>query len=71
MHMRAAVDPWLKAAELTDEAKLYNDLNPHDDSFLSPHYADFGRPPPTLIQVNHNEILLEDSVRLANKLNTA
>lgn len=68
---RAAADPWLKASELTDEAKLYSGQNAPDHPLISPLFADMRGLPPTLIHVGDDEILLSDSTRLEEKMKAA
>jgi acetyl esterase/lipase len=41
------------------------------DPLLSPLYGDYVNPPPTLLQVGGNEMMLDDSVRLAARLREA
>jgi acetyl esterase/lipase len=62
---RAAVDPTLTAAGLRRRAADYvGDANPAD-GLISPVFADVHGLAPLLIQAGSNEILLDDSVRVA------
>ncbi|GJE62769.1 Monoterpene epsilon-lactone hydrolase [Methylobacterium trifolii] len=65
MESKAAVDPLLSRAYLSELAGLY--LNGADarGPLVSPINADLTGLPPTLIQVGSAETLLDDSVRLA------
>ncbi len=66
---RKDVDPVLDAEYIDKITKVYvpegQDLK---DPFLSPLYADYKNFPTVYIQVGDNEILLDDAVRLRNKL---
>ena len=50
--------------------RYYADADP-TDPLISPHFADVKGFPPTLIQVGGNEVLFDDSIRMAQKLNKA
>lgn len=50
--------------------RYYADEDP-TNPLISPHFADVKGFPPTLIQVGGNEILFDDSIRMAQKLNKA
>lgn len=50
--------------------RYFADADPKDP-LISPHFADVKGFPPTLIQVGTNEVLLDDSVRMAQKMNNA
>ena len=68
---KAHADPMLKPHYLEQAAALYLDGRSPQDPEASPLFADLSGLPPTLIQVGEDEILLDDSIRLANKLNAA
>lgn len=63
-------DPWLTA----DTKILFNyyvgQSDPHNQ-LISPLYADFANFPPIMIHVGTDEILLSDSIRLADKARAA
>lgn len=63
----AEIDPWLTSPELTDLAKLYLAATDSKDPLASPLFADLSGLPEMLIQVGADEILLDDSTRLAKK----
>lgn len=68
---RAEIDPWLRAEELRPLATLYiRDLDPRHP-LVSPVYADLRGLPPMLVHVGEDEILLDDSVRLAERARAA
>jgi len=50
--------------------RYYADADP-TNPLISPHFADVKGFPPTLIQVGSNEVLFDDSIRMAQKLNKA
>jgi monoterpene epsilon-lactone hydrolase len=50
--------------------RYYADADP-TNPLISPHFADVKGFPPTLIQVGENEILFDDSIRMAQKMNKA
>lgn len=54
--------PWIEKA-----AKLYRGNEPVTSAYVSPIFGDLNGLPPLLIQVGSDEILLNDSERLANK----
>lgn len=65
---KAAVDPMLRAEELPGFAADYlAGADPHNP-YASPLYADLSGLPPVMIQVGSDEILLDDSVRMADRL---
>ncbi|NLG05156.1 MAG: alpha/beta hydrolase [Clostridia bacterium] len=66
--LRAEADPILCEAYLNNVIQLYADGQKLDSPELSPLYADFGGFPPTYIQVGENEVLLDDSTRLYQRL---
>lgn len=62
------VDPMLKTHYLARGADIYvGDLDPKSPD-CSPLFAELAGLPPTLIQVGSDEVLLDDSVRLAEKM---
>ncbi len=67
MSTKAAVDPSVTPEGLRIRSKDYaGDLDTADPR-LSPVFADFTSFPPMLIQVGGNEVLLDDSTRLASR----
>jgi epsilon-lactone hydrolase len=65
------IDPWLRADTLEDFRELYlNGADPADPR-LSPLWGDLSKLPPTLIHVGDQEILLDDSRRLAERAKAA
>ncbi len=68
---KAHADPMLKPHYLAQGAALYLDGRAPQDPEASPLFADLSGLPPTLIQVGEDEILLDDSTRLADKLKAA
>lgn len=65
---RAASDPLLSRAALSDLARIY--LGAHDpaDPRASPLFGSFDAFPPTLIDAGADEVLLSDATRLADRL---
>jgi acetyl esterase/lipase len=60
-------DPMISRAMLEDGGRAHaGDLRRSDPS-VSPLYADLGPLPPTLVQVGSEEILLDDSIRFADR----
>lgn len=72
MHEPPAGDPLLHPSWVEQAAQLYcpTDL-PRNDPGMSPLFADLSRLPPTLIQVGEDELLLNDSLRLAERAKAA
>ena len=70
LHLKAPLDPALTPEGLRRRARDY--LGTHDPSqgTISPVFADLTGLPPLLIQVGSNEILLDDSTRLATRAAT-
>ncbi|WP_158272021.1 alpha/beta hydrolase [Marinicauda salina] len=68
---RAHADPMLEPDWLRTGASLYLDDLDASDPRASPLFAELAGLPPTLIQVGSDEILLDDSVRLAEALRAA
>lgn len=67
----AAIDPMLKPHYLARAAEFYLDGRDPADPAASPLFADLKGLPPTLIQVGQREILLDDSRRLATRMEEA
>jgi epsilon-lactone hydrolase len=64
----AVSDPMLNAGDLPELARCYlGGADPHDP-YASPLYGDPSGLPPVLIQVGSDEILRDDAVRMAAKL---
>jgi acetyl esterase/lipase len=61
----AAIDPMLNFAVLQNMASNYIRENDPRSPYISPIYADLKGFPPLLIQVGSNEMLLDDSIRIA------
>lgn len=68
---RAKADPMLKPDWLTTGAKLYLEDTPADTPEASPLFADLAGLPPMFIQTGDDEILRDDSIRFAEKLEQA
>jgi monoterpene epsilon-lactone hydrolase len=72
LHKPPAGDPLLNPAWLAQAVKLYCPADmPPQDPRLSPVYADLSALPPTLIQVGSDELLLNDSLRFAERAKAA
>lgn len=67
----AAHDVVLPARRLTEAVGLVKGSLDPKDSRISPLYADFPDPPPVFLQVGSEEILLDDSRRMAERLRAA
>lgn len=65
------VDPLITPQLIEIFAKRYYGENDPKNPLISPLFADVEGLPPTLIQVGTNEVLLDDSSRLAQKMNKA
>ncbi len=65
MWTRAAVDPMFARSQVERAAAIYAGSADARDPGVSPVYANLGRLPPLLIQVGGDEILFDDSSRLA------
>lgn len=66
MHQPPAGDPLLHPRWIEQAAQLYCPADlPRNDPGVSPLFADLSPLPPTLIQVGEDELLLNDSLRLA------
>ena len=68
---RAEADPMVTRAGLDNMAQLYLVQRPANDPVASPLRADLSGLPPLLIQVGGDEILLSDSVTLAERAGAA
>jgi epsilon-lactone hydrolase len=68
---RAPHDPMFDGTGLPEAAMTYAGDTPLDDPGVSPLFADPTGYPPTLIQTGMDEILLSDSVRLAERYEAA
>jgi acetyl esterase/lipase len=68
---RNGIDPWFKAEHLAPTVKKYCDESEIRNPLVSPVYADASGLPPTLIHVGDDEILLSDSVRMADHIHAA
>ncbi len=68
---RAEVDPMIKLGEADEHIAAY--VGNHDlaDPLISPIFADLRGLPPLLIHVGNDEVLLDDSVRLAERAQAA
>ncbi|UDL88529.1 alpha/beta hydrolase [Mesorhizobium sp. PAMC28654] len=71
MTARADADPLVKRAELKKAADLYLKGSDPTDARASPLYQDLGGLPPLLIHVGEDEILLDDSRRVAEAVTNA
>ena len=69
MTTRAELDPFTSKEALIYCAQLYTQGKDIRLPLISPLFADLSGLPPMLIQVGDHEILLSDSVRLADKAN--
>ncbi len=68
---RAPFDPMFDGTGLLDAATTYAGDTPLDHPGVSPLFADPTGYPPTLIQTGMDEILLSDSIRLAERFEAA
>jgi len=69
---RADQDPWFEVEDMAVVARYYcPDETKWRDPLVSPVFANVSGLPPMLIQVGNDEILLNDSTRLADKLEAA
>ena len=64
-------DPWLKLSELHFMSELYIGDNDPTNPLISPLFADLNSLCPLLIHVGTNEIILDDSIRFAEKAKKA
>jgi monoterpene epsilon-lactone hydrolase len=71
MRKNAKADPMLKSEEAGRLAQCYlGDTDPRTP-YASPLYGDPAGLPPTLIHVGSDEVLLDDAVRVADRMRTA
>jgi monoterpene epsilon-lactone hydrolase len=66
-----AVDPMLRAEWLQEAAPVYGGDMDLSDPKVSPLFGGFSGFPPTLIQTGTDEVLLEDTIRLAERMEAA
>ena len=67
--MNAAAEPLIPVSRMQEAVELYlNGADPRDPR-ASPIYADYPAPPPVLVQVGADEVLLSDAKRLADLTN--
>lgn len=72
MHEPHAGDPLIHPSWIEQAADLYCPADlPRNDPGMSPVFADLSQLPPTLIQVGEDELLLNDSLRLAERAKAA
>lgn len=64
----AARDALLPARRFDELARIYAGSIARDDPRISPLFADFPGAPPVLLQVSDDEILRDDSLRLARRV---
>ncbi|MCM1123992.1 MAG: alpha/beta hydrolase [Eubacterium sp.] len=65
---KAQIDPVLDAEYLAEMIHNYAPDQNLEDPYISPLFGDFDGFPPTYIQVGENEVLLDDSVMIYQKL---
>ncbi len=68
---RAEVDPMIKLGEASEQFAYYVGNHDRTDPLISPIFADLRGLPPLLIHVGNDEVLLDDSVRLAERAQAA
>jgi acetyl esterase/lipase len=71
LRLNAAADPMLNAEDLPKLAACYLASADPRDPYASPLYGDATGLPPTLIQAGSDEILHDDSTRMADRLRAA
>ncbi|HEV2300459.1 MAG TPA: alpha/beta hydrolase [Stellaceae bacterium] len=71
LRRNAEADPMIDAAAVPRLAELYLAGAEPRTPYASPLYGDLARLPPSLIQVGGDEILLDDSLRMADRLRAA
>lgn len=67
VHSKRRADPLLRREWLADSYRRWAGKIPPTDGQVSPLYAGLAGLPPTLIQVGEDEILLDDSLRFADR----
>lgn len=68
---RAEVDPMIKLDAAEEQIAAYVGKHDRTDPLISPIFADLRGLPPLLIHVGNDEVLLDDSVRLAERARAA
>lgn len=68
---RAEADPWISAAAIQFVSGLYAGEEDVHHPLISPVYADLSGLPPLFIHVGNDEVLLDDSTRLAENAKAA
>ena len=71
MTTRAVADPMVSRETLLQIVELFVGDGDRRDPYAAPLHADLTGLPPLLIQVGDAEVLLDDSVRLADKARAA
>lgn len=71
MQTRAHIDPWFKPEFIVPAGKIYRGEKEATHPLVSPLYADLHGLPPMLVHVGDYEILLDDAVRLVEKMDAA
>ena len=71
LRTRARRDPWLRPAGIPLLANRYRGAAATDHPLVSPLFGDLSGFPPMLIHVGNDEILLDDSTRLASRARSA
>ena len=71
LRRNAAIDPALPVGRMRETVDLVLQGFPPQDPRISPLYAPFNAPPPVFVQVGAEEILLDDSFRMAQVLRDA
>jgi monoterpene epsilon-lactone hydrolase len=71
MKTNADKDPWFREDDIRHIASLYCDENQIMNPLASPVYADASGLPPLYIQVGGDEVLLSDSLRLADNVRSS
>jgi acetyl esterase/lipase len=64
---KAKIDAWLTPSDLLFAAELYVGDNDPKNPLISPLFGNLHNLPPILIQVGTAEILMDDSIRFAEK----
>ncbi len=68
---REARDPMITGKELTHHAQHYLGKEKADHPLISPLFGDYAGAPPMLIQIGSEEVLYDDSTRLATRAQEA